>query len=79
LIFFNINKFFFNNFRIKKIFLNRIRFFRYLIDWNREWLAGQRLHDEVGDHPAVLDVHPWAKRVEDPGDPDVHAFLGALK
>lgn len=41
----------------------------------REWLALQRLQDEVADHPAVIHVHAWPKGVEDPGHPHFNAFL----
>src|SRR5205085_7488477 len=41
-------------------------------------VAGERLADDVRDHPAVVGAHAGAVGVEDPGDADVGA-AGALE
>ena len=43
----------------------------------RERFSLKRLQDEIADDSAVVHVHPGAKRVEDPGHPHLHTFLGA--
>ena len=42
---------------------------------HRDLLPFQRLHDEVGDDPAVVLRHARAVGLEDPDDPDIHAVL----
>jgi hypothetical protein len=40
---------------------------------NRKPRGMTHLRDEVADDPAVVDAHPRPVRVEDPGDPHLHA------
>jgi len=42
---------------------------------NRDVPAGERLHDEVADDPAVVGVHARPVGVEDPHHPDVQPVL----
>lgn len=47
----------------------------YIPPPHRQGLPLQGLQDEVAHHPAVIHVHPGAKRVEDSGHPHLHSFL----
>ena len=45
---------------------------------NGDWFVLQGLHDEVGNHPAVVGVHIGAVGVEDAGHLDAQVVLTAV-
>src|SRR5690606_20527068 len=46
---------------------------------DREWLAAQRLHDEVRDHATVRWTHSRSVGVEDPNDAGVDSVGAAIR
>src|SRR5690606_22203157 len=45
---------------------------------DRQWVATQRLDDEVADHPAVVGLHARAVSVEYARDLDTHPTLAVV-
>ena len=45
---------------------------------DRDRLAGQRLSDEVADHPTVIRMHPRTIGIEDANDPNIDFVLAVV-